>query len=482
VKRRRGTRLPNLAAGAIGILVIVAICWFVFGGPIPFTSSGFKLKAVYTSQTELHLDSPVRIAGVNVGKVTGIEHIGGDSPATLVTMSIDHSGLPIHANATSAIRPRLFLEGNYYINLQPGTPEAPSLASGATLSSPHNSGPVQLDRVLSSLNSNARRNLQTLLQGLGDSLNKKPTAAEDASADPSQRGLTAGQSLNRSLNYSAKAFRAAAIVNQALLGEQPHDLSGAVAGTEKFFSGLGADQGRLADLVTTFNATMRALANRQQDLSETIGLLPGTLNATNSALGPLQASFAPTQRFAKEILPGAKATGPTIAAGLPWLAQTQALVSNDELGGLLHYLTPAVQDTGVTVVSLKTLLHGSGQLAVCFTHTIIPTGNERIQDPPITTGLQVYQELFQSAVGIGSAGQNFDGNGRYLRSSVGGGNDLVATKPSATSQGPVYGNAVLPPLGTRPAFTGQAPPIDRTALCGKQAAPKLNSATTGEGP
>ena len=464
------------------MLVIVAICWVVFGGPIPFSSAGFKLKAVYTSQTELHLDSPVRIAGVNVGKVTGIEHIGGDSPATLVTMAIDHDGLPIHADATSAIRPRLFLEGNYYINLEPGTPEAPSLSSGATLSSPHNSGPVQLDRVLSALNGNARRNLQTLLQGLGDSLNKRPTAAQDASQDPSQRGLTAGQSLNRSLNYSAKAFRASAIVNQALLGERPHDLSGAVAGTEKFFSGLAGAGGHLADLVTTFNSTMRALANRQQDLSQTIGLLPGTLQATNQALGPLQASFAPTQRFAAEILPGVKQTGPTIAAGLPWLGQTEALVSKSELGGLLRYLTPAVQDTGTTVVSLKQLLRGSSQLAVCFTHTIIPTGNEKIVDPPVTTGLRDYQELFQSAVGIASAAQGFDGAGRYLRSSLGGGSDLVQTKPSPTSQGPVYGNAVLPPLGTRPAFTDSAPPINRRALCGSQPAPKLNSATTGQGP
>ncbi len=480
--RRHRPRISNLAAGAIGIVVIAAICWVVFGGPIPFSGTGFKLQAVYTTQTELHLDSPVRIAGVDVGKVTGIEHIGGDSPATLVTMSIDGSGLPIHANATSQIRPRLFLEGNWYIDLQPGTPEAPPLSSGATLTAAHNSGPVQLDRVLSSLNSDARTNLQTLLQGLGSALNERPTAAQDATQDPSQRGLTAGQSLNRSLDYSANAFKASAIVNQALLGERPHDLSGVVAGTEKFFSGLAADTGQLEGLVTTFNATMRALANRQQDLSDTIALLPGTLRATEAALGPLQASFGPTQRFAAAILPGVKQTGPTIAAGLPWLAQTQALVSPQELGGLLRYLTPAVQDTGTTVVSLKQLLHGSGQLAVCFTHTILPTGNQRISDPPITTGLRVYQELFQSGVGIASASQNFDGNGRYLRSSVAGGDDRVAMKASSTSEGPVYGNAVLPPLGTRPTFTGTAPPIDRTALCGRQPAPKLNSAKTGAGP
>jgi phospholipid/cholesterol/gamma-HCH transport system substrate-binding protein len=477
----RRTRVPNYAAGLIGVLVIFVICWLVFGGPIPFAGNGFQLRAVYTSETELHLASPVRIAGVDVGTVTGIKHISGDSPATLVTMSIEGKGLPIHADATTNIRPRLFLEGNYYINLQPGTPQAPALSSGATLSSPHNSGPVQLDRVLSALNSNTRANLQTLLQGLGSTLNQVPTAAQDASQDPSQRGLTAGQSLNRSLNYSANAFKASAIVDQALLGERPHDLSGAVAGTEKVFSGLAADQGRLSDLVTTFNATMRALANRQQDLSETIALLPGTLEATNSALGPLQASFAPTQQFAAEILPGVKQTGPTIAAGLPWLAQTQALVSKDDLGGLLTYLTPAIQDTGTTVVSLKQLLSGSGQLAVCFTHTIIPTGNERISDPPLTTGLQDYQELFQSAVGLASATQDFDGNGRYVRSTTGGGSTLVHTAAPKIN-GPIYGNAVLAPLGVRPTIAGSAPPINRTALCGKQPAPDLNAAQTGAGP
>ena len=480
--RRRRARISNVAAGAIGVLLIVAICWVVFGGPLPFSGGGFKLKAVYTSQTELHLASPVRIAGVNVGKVTGIEHIGGDSPATLVTMSISSEGLPIHADATTNIRPRLFLEGNYYVNLAPGTPQAPALSSGATLSSPHNSGPVQLDRVLSALNSNARANLQTLLQGLGSTLNKVPTAAQDASQDPSQRGLTAGQSLNESLKYSANAFKASAIVNQAFLGEQPHDLSGVVAGTEKFFSGLAADQNALSGLVTTFNLTMRALANRQQDLSDTIALLPGTLQATNNALGPLQASFGPTRRFAAAILPGVKQTGPTIAAGLPWLAQARALVSQDDLGGLLTYLTPAIQDTGTTVVSLNQLLHGSRQLAVCFTHTIIPTGNERISDPPLTTGLQNYQELFQGAVGLASASGGFDGNGRYVRSTLGGGDLRVASATSKVSGGPVYGNAVLPPLGTRPAFTGTAPPINRNVPCGREAPAALNAARTGEGP
>ena len=479
--RRRRARVPNVVAGAVAAVVILAACWLVFGGPKPWGNGAFKLRAVFTVQTQLHLASPVRIAGVDVGKVTAIRRVGGSSPAAVVTMTIDGQGLPVHSDATADIRPRLFLEGNFYVDLAPGTPGAPALRSGDTLPAAHTAGPVQLDRVLSSLNSNTRANLQTLLQGFGSSLNASPTAAADATADPSQRGLTAAQSLNRSLAYSADAFRASAIVNQALLGTRAHDLSGVVGGTSKVFTGLATSGRHLSDLVTALDATMGALSARQDDLSQTIALLPSTLRAADAALGPLQASFAPTRTFARELLPGVEQLGPTIDAGLPWLSQSRALLSRHDLGGLLASLTPAVRGTDQTVTSTEALLHGSNALAACFNHTIIPTGNQRISDPPVSTGLHVYQELFQSAVGIASASQNFDGNGRYIRSSTGGGSDRVATG-SLPGGGPLYGNAVLAPLGTRPAFAGQAPPLNRSVACASQAPPKLNSARTGTGP
>ena len=91
---------------------------------------------------------------------------------------------------------------------------------------------------------------------------------------------------------------------------------------------------------------------------------------------------------------------------------------------------------------------------------MIPTGNSVIQDPPNPTGLQVYQELFQSAVGIAGASQNFDGNGRYVRASIAGGSDQVQTK-SLPLDGPLYGNAVLSPLGTRPAAPVDGAAADR---------------------
>jgi phospholipid/cholesterol/gamma-HCH transport system substrate-binding protein len=478
--RRHKPRISNFAAGAVGAIVILAVCYAVFGGSLPFGSSPFVLKGVFTTATELHIPSPVRIAGVNVGQVVSVQRIS-NSNAAVVTMNIDKNGLPIHADATANIRSRIFLEGNFYVDLHPGTPNAPRLSTGATLPAGRDAGPVQLDRVLASLNSDARGNLQTLLQGIGGSLNGQPTAAEDASQDPSVRGLTGGQALNQSLNYSADAFRASTLVNEGLLGIQPHDLNKVVVGESQFLKGLAARPDQLSGLVTSFNATMAALAARQQDLSNTIALLPPVLRLTNSSDTALDASFAPTQQFASALTPSIKQLDPTIGAALPWLDQSIALLSPSELGGLLSSLTPAVQNTGSTVAATKSLLGAANQFARCFSHTIVPTGNEVIHDPPIGTGEQVYQELFQSAVGLAGATGNLDGNGRYLRSVAGGGLLRVNT-PNLPVGGPLYGNLILPSLGTRPAFTGKRPPVRRDVPCYLSPVPNLNNAATGAGP
>ena len=62
----------------------------------------------------------MRIAGVNVGKVTGVE---ADGDAAEVTFTVDDEGQPIHSDAEVEIRPRLFLEGNFFLDLRPGQPE-----------------------------------------------------------------------------------------------------------------------------------------------------------------------------------------------------------------------------------------------------------------------------------------------------------------------------------------------------------------------
>jgi ABC-type transporter Mla subunit MlaD len=482
--RRRKPRLSNLTAGLIGLIIAGFVTVLVFDKGLPIGGQPFVLKAMFTSVTQLHIPSEVRISGVEVGQVVSVERVAGSSSsqAAVVTMNIQQDGLPIHSDATVQIRPNIFLEGNYYVDLRPGTPGGRNLSSGATLPAANSSGPVQLDRVLNALTTQPRRNLQTLLQGFGAALNAAPTRAQDATQDPIVRGLTGGQALDLSLKYSPDAFEASSIVNQALLGLHPHDLSGVVKGNEEVLRGLAASGTQLSSFVTTFNNTLHALAVRQQDLSQTIALLPPWLAATDRTLGPLNASFPPTRAFARAILPGIEQLGPTINAGIPWLNQATRLFSHNELGALLSLLTPAVQKTAVALNATKAFVRQADQLARCFDHTLVPTGNEKIKDPPITTGVSFYQEFFQGAVGLAGASQNFDGNGRYIRTLAGGGSHREQTSP-VPQGGALFGNFVLPPLGTRPAWPGKAPPVNSNApLCYRQAPPDLNSVQTGGTP
>ena len=137
----------------------------------------------------------MRIAGVNVGKVTGVEREGD---AVEVTFTVDEEGQPIHDDATVEIRPRLFLEGNFFLDLDPGSPSAPSSTTAATIPVTQTATAVQLDEVLTALQAPAREGLQQALSGFGTALTYEPTAADDVGQDPDVAGETGAEALNDS--------------------------------------------------------------------------------------------------------------------------------------------------------------------------------------------------------------------------------------------------------------------------------------------
>src|SRR4051794_25315068 len=235
-KRRTRNRVSPFVAGLIVILLIAALSFIAFSRSLPF-SSPYEVKAVFANAANIQARSPVRIAGVNVGEVKNVER-QPDTTNTLVTMTVEKQGLPIFQDAEMKIRPRIFLEGNFFVEIQPGTPGAGKVADGGTVPITQTSGPVQLDQVLTALQSDTRRNLQVLVQGYGDALNGKPLPGEDADQDPDVKGLTAGRALNKSLVYATDALRGVAIVNQATLGTDLHDLSRSIAGFQNVSAAL----------------------------------------------------------------------------------------------------------------------------------------------------------------------------------------------------------------------------------------------------
>jgi phospholipid/cholesterol/gamma-HCH transport system substrate-binding protein len=468
---RRGQKQGPTALhiGLLAIVLIVIGTYLGFTKDIPFTGS-FEVKAVFVSANSIRANSPVRIAGVNVGKVKSIARQPGTDAAVL-TLQINEDGLPIHKDATAKIRPRIFLEGNFFVDLRPGSPASPAVDDGYTIAVTRTATPVQLDQVLTSLQQDSRQDLRDILDGLGTALNRKPTPAQDAGVDPSTKGQTGAESLNDAARDAAPALRSTAEVNDALLGSQPtKDLSRLLDGTARATEGLARNESQLQDFVTNFNTTMGALASEDTNLRTSIAELAPTLRSADGALTSLNAAFPATRAFAREILPGVRETPATIAASLPWIAQVRRLVSKPELGGLTDQLSPATRDLARVTDAALTFLPQANLAARCATDVLLPTGDVPIRDE-FATGVENYKEFFYGLVGLAGEGQNFDGNGPMVRFQSGGGKETLKLG-SATN--PQFGNAAAPPKGNRPRYPGTKPPYRPDATCYKNQRPDLN--------
>jgi phospholipid/cholesterol/gamma-HCH transport system substrate-binding protein len=473
--RRRGRRTPrrsNAFVGTLAVLAGVVIMFFGFTKDIPFTS-GFQVRAQFESANSIRPNSPVRIAGVEVGKVKAVEGMEGSNGAVLV-LELDDNALPLHEDASAKIRPRIFLEGNFFVDLKPGTPDSPELDSGDTIKITQTATPVQLDEVLTSLQSDSREDLKAILDGLDTALNSEPTALQNADASPLARGQTGAESFNDALDDIPEAERSTAQVLEALLGTQPgRDVERLIRGTANTADELARHENELKDLITNLNRTTATFAGESANLRASIRELAPTLSSANVAFDSLNAAFPPTRAFAIEILPGVRETAATIEAAFPWIEQTHALVGEDELGGLAKQLAPASADLARLIDRATELLPETDLASRCLRDVVLPTGDLVVHDE-FTTGEENYKEFFYALAGIAGEGQNFDANGMYVRFQTGGGSQAVSLGSATASSGQLFGNNPEVPLGNRPAYPGKRPPYKPEEPCYKQKIADVN--------
>jgi len=467
-------RPSNAMIAVIFILIFTVGPYLAFTGHVPFTSYGYELKATFSNGANIATNSPVRIAGVDVGRVISTER---DGDATTVTFTVEGKGRPVHDDAFAAIRPRIFLEGNFFIDLSPGSPSAPELGSGDTIPVSRTSTWVQIDEVLTALQSPVRADLGHLLESYGTALTSKPTAAEDATQEPEVRGKTAGEALNGAFHYGGDAGRYSAQVTNALLGTQPHDLSKLVAGAGRAFGALAKNEDDLKGLIVNFDVFTGALAAQSANLSTTVNRLAPTLQNFHSSLVSLNKTLPPLRAWAIEMTPAVAELPAVIKAGKPWLAQARPLLSGKEAGGtarLLREATPGL--AGAAQAGKAIALPQLNRISLCTSKVLVPTGNQVINDQ-FSTGQPNYREFLYSLTNFAGWGQNFDGNGPFLRVQPGGGNLLVEQKNpngNLTTDKRDFAHTVTPPLGTQPQLGGRGP-LKPEVRCDRNPVPDLNA-------
>jgi ABC-type transporter Mla subunit MlaD len=461
---------------AIVLLVVVAIgVYFGFTKHVPF-KHGFQLKAQFNNALNLRPKSPVRIAGVDVGQVTTVTREGNLGK---ITMEINKSGLPIHEDAFVKIRPRVFLEGDWFIELQPGSPSAKKIDSGFTLPVTQTANPVQLDQVLNALNTDTRANLQKFLIYYGEALTLKPNALEDAEQEPEVRGLNAAQALRQATLRGPESLRGTAVTNQAITGTERHDLSKLIAAIGRVAGALNVHEQDLSELIVNFNTFFGSLASQSTSLTQLVAELPQTLGSINQGLAAFQSTFVPTQEFVHAILPGVRNTNEMVRAALPWIEQSKASLQPSELGGVAKALEEATPSLAKLQAEQIPFYTQTELFNKCMTNVIFPAGNTKIQDGAATSGVEDYKEFWYGLVGLAGVGQGFDGNGPLAKFLVGSSGQtlkqnftgIIGTKLKG---GPLLGRSPLTPLGTRPAFPGVEPSYQPLQPCYKQKLPEFN--------
>jgi len=445
-------------AGLLAIIVVAVAAYFAFSQTNPF-SKPYHVTAYFKNANNLKPNAAVRIAGVEVGKVKSVSPADPKTGAAAVQMEIMDKGLPLHKDAQVKVRPRIFLEGNMFVDIQPGTPESPVLKSGGSIPASQTAAPVQFEQVLRVLQRDTRSDLQTLLQEFA-------------------KGLDGGgaEAFNRSIPYWTPAYKYGSLANDATLGTQPHDLSKLVRAQGKVFHSLSEDEQALGDLVTNLNTTFSAFASQDQNLRAAIPALDNVIKVGSPALASLNDSLPSLRQFARDALPAAKSSLPTIEQSMPFVTQARRLVSKPELRGLVKDLRPTIPALAKLNSGTIPFLDQSRALSACTSNVLAPLATKQIPDPifniPDSTFLHDSNHGF---VGLAGESRNNDGNTPMFHVQQGAGPFSVVQQNADLGKTVSFGGLDFKPEGTMPAKPDHRPVFRPGIPCEKQQVADLNA-------
>src|SRR6202011_1386252 len=211
----------------------------------------------------------VTIAGAKVGEIARVDLQNG---IATMTMKVTPKYARFYRDATLLRRPKTGLQ-DMTVEVNPGTPAAGRLPSGATLPLSQTAPNINFDEFLAGLDAETRAYLQELLAGAGQGFkeNGKAFSATLKRFDPLARDtqLIAEQLEIRHANI-ARSIHNFRLVMQA----------------------LGGKDKQLAQLVEASNAVFAVFAKEDANVQATLHLLPGALAKTRRGLGKLATATA----------------------------------------------------------------------------------------------------------------------------------------------------------------------------------------------
>jgi virulence factor Mce-like protein len=304
-------------------------------------SREFQLKAEFAAANGLVAQDDVRVSGVSVGKVTGLDRAGS---GTVVTMALQ-PGVELRQDTRAVIRPKSLLGEQFVELIRPQGSDRPALQSGATIPRSQTGQSVQIDDIL-----NAVADPQTRA-AMSESFRELGVAVDGRAQDVSNTLPP--------LDSTMANFRPLARVGEA----RQKELDRILTNLNTIMQALADEQDALGRIVDSGNTVMGAMASRDAALASTVE----NGAAVFASLDAVFANLTPADRASLQLSPGA------IAAGRHMLAFT-----NPEVDRLLpEILLSQISwpDNQINITTTESLTLASEWISAFSRRDIASDGN-----------------------------------------------------------------------------------------------------------
>jgi phospholipid/cholesterol/gamma-HCH transport system substrate-binding protein len=390
-----GAHRPNPRPAGIAILVVLALL-LVFGFtlhvPIVGGHGGRLVRAVLASADEVTTRTPVRVGGVDVGKVDHIER--GPSPETsIVVMRITDDHIQLRRDATVQTRWRTLL-GNVYIDLHPGSPAAGPLG-GATIPLRHSRLQVSWDDFNTMFGRRTRQGQRQMIAQL-------------------RTAFTAPRAHTRTLRTLGPALSVIGPAASALRGSEQDDLTGLVRATATTLRALSVDRPALEQLISGANRTLAPIAHRRVALGRAVELAPPAMSSATTTMRRLITTLDHLDPLVARLRPGARMLAPATRALSPALRQTDRTLLHAR--PLLHAAAPALSALGDASHQGSPVVRGLDPTVRRLNDELVPYLRREVDD----LHMPLYQLVGPTFGVMASGAGEFDASGNWMHFAITG--------------------------------------------------------------
>jgi phospholipid/cholesterol/gamma-HCH transport system substrate-binding protein len=284
-------RILMMAFFALSCFGLLLFLWLSFGGPVPLKPQGYRFQVAFPEATTLAEEADVRMAGVNIGKVKKKE-LDKRGAATKVEVEVDRKFAPIPADTRAILRQKTLL-GETFVELTPGSRQAPKLDDGGTLKRSQVESTVELDEIFRAFDEPTRNDYRNWVKGSAG-------AIDGASED-----------LNDALGNLEGFSRDGADVLR-VLDEQEQGVKRLIRNTGVVFGAINEREGALRQLIVNSDNVFQATASRDDALAETFRTFPTFLDESRATLARLETFSRDTHPLVRDLKPVADDLGPTV--------------------------------------------------------------------------------------------------------------------------------------------------------------------------